>query len=53
MAKAAQDRKLKAAFDKHHADFVNGYLLFRAPALVGAHSLFMGFGDGLAPPIRI
>jgi hypothetical protein len=33
--------------------FENGYLLFRVPALVGAHSLFMDFGDGLAPPIRI
>src|ERR1700730_4228929 len=33
--------------------FLNELLVIRAAALVGGRSLFMDFGDGLAPPIRI
>jgi hypothetical protein len=33
--------------------FLNELLVIRAAALVGGPSLFMDFGDGLAPPIRI
>jgi hypothetical protein len=34
-------------------DFLNELLVIRAASLVGGHSLFMDFGDGVAPPIRI